>query len=1129
MNDAIIPAKFMEIRAEGGELPNEGGRMVIGAGETVLNITLENIRSTRYGLEISGDEGFVKAAPESDVLSDIRLTLECPKEKEGEEKDLDITLHLVPPPGRAQPEDYLLRLKYALGQIQFLHIIPNAPGPVTKLVLVFAGSVPDLSTDDISVMVDDGDRFHPKSLDNPSDGIYEIGIEEITLAKKITVEIARAGYGRVSKSVDVDVNADNTPGAIEFLHAVAHDSGGTTEKIALVFDRDIGIGADDITVTGSDTVTKGELTQKVTGAGVYELAVTGVTRTETINIQATKSGYAIVPDSLTVDVRYVAPARNVTVSDEIEHGILVPFPAEAAMGQTVTVYLYPAENCAYRDDSLGLVGADNVAFVSQSDRIFTFTMPDEDVELTAQFFEAAAKLAVGGAVRYYEKLEEAFAKVDTGSATITVLNDVTLSGEIAVKGTVTLVAADGKAKRVKRGSSFQGSLFTVGTDASLTLGAGDSLGLALDGDGGNITATAPLVAVSGGTLAMGNGVALRNNMRQSNDNNDACGILVNNSGTFTMAGGEISGNKMSSHWGGGVLVDGSSTFTMSGGTVSDNEAGSGGGVVVRGGSTFEMTGGAISNNKAIDGVGGGVSVGGSNSQFTMKGGAISGNTAVTNGSGVYVGDGTFTMSGNAVVQQDNDVYLPNGSTVTVAAALTPGQNNAAGGPAFSAKITPETTGDGTVIITGASNSILQNAVGKFTLNTGTSKMALSLDGTSAKLSTARSSVNIGNETVYFASLSDAVSGIGTGATTSATPAVIMLMNDIEIGTAVTVSSKHIKIKPDRDGVTVKRGMATGSLFTVGSNASLTLEGNGSASLVIDGGSGNSLTATAALVSVNSGGTLTMNNGAAVQNNNNTADSFSSGGVYIASGGTFNMNGGEISGNTKGGSNSYNSGGGVFVNGSSSSQGVFNLYGGTIKNNTARVGGGVHVYSYGVFTMYAGEITENEAVAGGGVSLSRGGSAGNCRFVLKNGKITGNKAINYNTTSNYLGSGGGVYVSSSSGLFFEMSGGLIGNNEAYTYSTATRDSTAITGGNGGGVYFVNTEAHIISGGTISGNKAGGSGGGLCLNDASLNMTGGTIYGTDAPDNSLQNTAGSTGSGAALYKSGDPRENTITSYP
>jgi hypothetical protein len=159
------------------------------------------------------------------------------------------------------------------------------------------------------------------------------------------------------------------------------------------------------------------------------------------------------------------------------------------------------------------------------------------------------------------------------------------------------------------------------------------------------------------------------------------GVYVNTNGTFTMSGGEVSGNTAyTSHspsqasatsYGGGVYVN-SGTFTMSGGEVSGNTAyayadssynparASGGGVYVIGG-TFTMSGGKVSGNTANSDVwtsssssstsyGGGVYVG--IGTFIMSGGEVSGNTADADdasGGGVYVDtNGTFTMSGGEV-------------------------------------------------------------------------------------------------------------------------------------------------------------------------------------------------------------------------------------------------------------------------------------------------------------------------------------------------------------------------------------------------------------------------------------------------------------------------------------------------
>jgi hypothetical protein len=851
--------------------------------------------------------------------------------------------------------------------------------------------------------------------------------------------------------------------------------------------------------------------------------------------------------TISFDIAIVSFSENyheVKIAAGISNGTLITFPSGANEGELVTVYIYPDDGYACKNIS-NIPPPPQLDFSHNEDGTITFIMPSCELTLTAEFFKAEAKLKkTGQSAIYYDNLKEAFENAGSGEAVITLLSDIEIEDGITVNGNITLAAAPGKEKTISRAGNFQSSLFTVESAASLKLDADYSLGLTVDGgkDDGK-TATNALVTVSGGALEMGERVKLQNN----NNSGNSGGVRVDGGGTFNMTGGMIIGNR-ANYDSGGVRVQ-NGTFNMTGGVISGNTAGSnGGGVLVSGSGTFTMEGGVISGNTAAGDTdssrGGGVYVHGG--IFNMTGGTVNGNTAA-DGSGVYAAGNTFEMSGSAVVKQDNDVYLPVGKVITAAAALTPEQNEAAGNPKFSAKITPANPGDGLSIITGTSG-ILQSAAGKFTLNTG-APMVITIDGAYAKLSAPQLSMKAGSETVYFASLQEAVSSIGTGGS-SANPAVISLMDDADIDAAITIASnKHIKIKPDGKNVTVKRGAATSSLFTISSNASLTLEGSGNASLVIDGGwfsdtDPNSKTATSALVYVNTSGTFTLNDGAALKNNKNTNSTGGGGGVYIASGGTFNMNGGEISGNT-----AANTGSGVYVYGAgSSSRGIFNMYGGKITGNKALFGGGVHVFHYGRFTMYGGEISGNEAEVGGGVYMNRTGSTGDAFFILEDGSITGNKAV---STYANRGNGGGVYGSSSGGYTFIMNGGLISDNEAYILSDLD-DPSSITGGSGGGIYFTSGDKiHQINAGFITGNKTGGSGGGLCLSGtgAKLNMTGGTfslntagnrgggvyfvdtftmsggtIYGTD--NSLLQNEAPD---GAAVYKTGNVMDLTITSYP
>jgi hypothetical protein len=176
-----------------------------------------------------------------------------------------------------------------------------------------------------------------------------------------------------------------------------------------------------------------------------------------------------------------------------------------------------------------------------------------------------------------------------------------------------------------------GMLFHIMSGVTLVLGDN----ITLQGKSDNNT---QLVIVSG-SLIMEEGAKISGNYAITGS-----AVFVP-TGTFTMNGGEISGNTE-----GGVRVDG--PFTMNGGKISGNYASLyGGGVLIYGG-TLTMNGGEISGNSGSS-FGGGVYV--NSGTFAMNGGEISGNSATGAygyGGGVYVFGGTFRISNGAVYGSD---------------------------------------------------------------------------------------------------------------------------------------------------------------------------------------------------------------------------------------------------------------------------------------------------------------------------------------------------------------------------------------------------------------------------------------------------------------------------------------------
>ena len=138
--------------------------------------------------------------------------------------------------------------------------------------------------------------------------------------------------------------------------------------------------------------------------------------------------------------------------------------------------------------------------------------------------------------------------------------------------------------------------------------------------------------------------------------------VIQGSGTVTSYGGNGGAIWMSSS-------DSNNVLTLTGGTIRGFTAKYGAGVYM-GNGTFHMTGGAIQNCSATDGNadGGGVYVFGGS--FEMSDGTISACNATNAGGGVYVSSGSFEMSGGSIENctahegAGVKVYASNGETAS---------------------------------------------------------------------------------------------------------------------------------------------------------------------------------------------------------------------------------------------------------------------------------------------------------------------------------------------------------------------------------------------------------------------------------------------------------------------------------
>lgn len=219
--------------------------------------------------------------------------------------------------------------------------------------------------------------------------------------------------------------------------------------------------------------------------------------------------------------------------------------------------------------------------------------------------------------------------------------------------------------------------------------------------------------------------------------------------------------------------------------------------------------------------------------------------------------------------------------------------------------------------------------------------------------------------------------------------VIYICGQVTVDSALTV-----------EGATIERADGfTGTLISVtGTGTELTL-----VNATIDGkktGSG-----TGKLVNVTNGATLSIEEGAKLIDNNETA-------IQVEANSTLDMNGGEISGNA-----ASTWGGGIVNNG-----GIVNLNGGFITRNTSGdVGGGVVTVNGGTTTLNGATISDNTAARnGGGVYVQGSNASKETVFEMKDGAITANAATG--------GFGGGIYALYHTGkITVRISGGSITDN------------------------------------------------------------------------------------------------------
>lgn len=233
-----------------------------------------------------------------------------------------------------------------------------------------------------------------------------------------------------------------------------------------------------------------------------------------------------------------------------------------------------------------------------------------------------------------------------------ILCDCTGGGKITHSPNVT-----GRGVRVSEGGFNKASFTMYGGEISGNHG----------GDGAGIETQNGTVTMYGGTIS--------DNHVDAASYYGGGGVCAHSGGRFTMYGGTISNNESTIDGGGGVTVWGGGLVTIAGGTISGNKTTEDGGGIYTNGTLTISGNSVIENNEA--GNGGGVFYYGTYSSMTISGSAkIADNTATGNGGGVYFGGDTFSISGGVEINSNtknsanNNVYLPDNKSITVAGELT---------------------------------------------------------------------------------------------------------------------------------------------------------------------------------------------------------------------------------------------------------------------------------------------------------------------------------------------------------------------------------------------------------------------------------------------------------------------------
>ena len=271
--------------------------------------------------------------------------------------------------------------------------------------------------------------------------------------------------------------------------------------------------------------------------------------------------------------------------------------------------------------------------------------------------------------------------------------------------------------------------------------------------------------------------------------------------------------------------------------------------------------------------------------------------------------------------------------------------------------------------------------------------------------------------------------------------VVILGQDIVLTQTIKVAEGEFTLMSISGAIISRAQTLKGNMFEVGYKTTLNLstELDVAGNIVIDGQKDTVSGVEGAAIFVYNSGFVNIYNKAIVRNNK----------IEVVN---FNY--------TQNGRGNASAGGAAIYN----FNGIVNMYGGEICDNYSSTNGSA-VYNHGRFNLYGGSIHNNSTDGRGNIYNVR-------IFNQEGGAIENNKSSNY---------GAAVYIANSSYAFYYLIDGEVKNNEA---------------GISGGAFYVGEQSVIwIKGGKISGNYAKTNGGAI-NNKGTLFVVDGTIENNEA---------------------------------